>query len=131
MLPGAGEVGVKVYAEPHVAHHEEGRPAFGRRQVARVALCLSLCLLHVAHPCRGVADVSAVLGFTVRGEQGGLPVRGGTLLGFPHEAAAAVKVYAPGAGAAVRFVVGDTALKTVGAAATGSGIGPGHIQQVA
>lgn len=92
MLAGAGKVRIQVEAESHVAHEEERRPAFLGRQVAGVAFRVALDLLHVAYPGRGIADVGPVLSLAVPAEQAGLPVRGGALLGFAHEAAAAIQV---------------------------------------
>ena len=90
VLAHAGEVRVQVQAEPHVAHDQEGRPAFFRRQVAGVALRLPLGLLHVADPGRGVADVGAVLRLRLGREQAGLAVGSAALLGLAHEARPAV-----------------------------------------
>ncbi len=130
VLPRAGKVRIQVQAEPHVAHDQEGRPAFVRGEVPGVALRLALGLLHVADPCRGVADVGAVLGFRLGAEQA-QTVGAAALLGFTHEATAAVQVYAPGGCGAVRFVMGHVALEAVRADPARCRVRARHAQHVA
>jgi hypothetical protein len=92
---GAGEFGVELDDVADIDDHQEGRPAFVGRQVARVVLGLA------AGAHESVVELAG----------GGA---GANLLGFADEAAALVAVDEAVAGAAVAVVKDDAALEDVG-----------------
>ncbi len=128
--PGAGEVGIDVEAEPHVADDEEGRRRLVTRQVADIAARLAKRAGHVLVPGHAAAHHLPPGRLGRQGEQLGLRRGACALLGLQDEAAALVQVDAA-RGLAVVLTMQHAALEAVGAAAAGGRLRPVKPEKVA
>ena len=111
---GAGELGVELDVASHVGDNEEGRPALGGGEGARVLLGLAVGAEH------GVAPDLAAEGLA-------------GLLGFENEAAALIEVDEAAAVGAVGVMEDDLAFKDVGVVfgLPGGGLGTGQVEEFA